>query len=304
MRRRRGLTTAAVLANSVLGAGVLMAGAAAGTAIALGERRVVLTEHRVALRGLPAPFEGLRIVQLSDLHATVLGSDHADLLAAVDAARPDLVVLTGDVIDRSTSSLGPTLDLLAALLRRAPVHAVTGNHEGGTHLGTALAARMQALGVRLLRDEMILLERDGTTLALAGVDDPRVHGGPPSSFGSPAIDRALMRRALQRAGLPAEGPVVLLAHRPELLEVYADHGADLVLVGHAHGGQWRVPGPAGMPGSQGLYAPNQGLLPARTGGLHRDRGTVMAVSRGLKVRTLTPRLNNPPEVVVVELARA
>lgn len=288
----------------LLGALGIAAGGAtlAGLVAGMRSRRLVTTPVPVALRGLPSPFEGFRILQLSDLHATVFGPGQRDLLAAVDRARPDLVVLTGDILDRGTRDLTPLLTLAEELLHRAPVLAVTGNHEGGSRRGPALVAGLEGVGVQVLRDRVLPLDREGAVLRIAGIDDPRLHGGPPSSTSSPAIDHHVAAGGLRRAGIgpeaKGEGPVVLLSHRPELLDVYAAHAVDLVLAGHAHGGQWRVPGIGG------LYAPGQGLLPRLTAGVHTRGGTQMVISRGLKVRLHLPRIHNPPELVLVVLSAA
>lgn len=277
-------------------------------AVALGERHLVTTELEVPVTDLDPRLQGLRIVQLSDLHGTEFGVDGGDLIDAVAAARPDLIALTGDILDRGTRELGPLLRLAGRLVAIAPCVAVSGNHEGGTPLGAPLLSGLADAGVRVLRDEITHIELRDTALRVAGMDDPRLQGGPPSRAFSPAVDRVLADRALRRTGLPRRGgaasgagpdsgPLILLAHRPELLDVYAERGIDVVLSGHAHGGQWRLP----LIG--GLYAPNQGLLPRLTAGVHRRGTTRMVISRGLKVRRLLPRLHNPPEVLVAVLTR-
>lgn len=296
--------------------GLALAGGAAvlGTALSgAWSRRIQTTTQVIDLPHLPTSFDGFRILQISDLHATRFGPGQRDLLAAVEHARADLVVLTGDALDRGTRDVGPLLELAGELVRGAPVHAITGNHEGGSRRGPALMAGLRARGVEVLGDRSVLLERDGDAVRVAGIDDPRVHGGPASSQVSPAIDHRLAAGGLRRAGLARRGAVpgtplaehgdrealvtVLLAHRPELLDVYAAHEVDVVLSGHAHGGQWRVPGIGG------LYAPNQGILPRLTAGVHTRGRTRMVISRGLKVRWHLPRIANRPELVLVELRR-
>lgn len=295
------------VAGLLLGAGA----AAIGLALACGQRNLSVSRYDVPMPGASRVLDGARIVQISDLHATAFGERGAGLIAAVRGERPDLIVLTGDILDRGTEHLDELLDLVVPLTEIAPCAAIPGNHEGGTELGMPLLEALEAAGMRVLRDETVLMALRGETVRVAGVDDPHLRGGPISRPGSPAIDHRIIRGSLERAGLPVlaarsdrtdgappADPVILLAHRPELLEEYAGRGIDLVLAGHAHGGQWRIPVIGG------LYAPNQGPFPRLTAGVH-DRGTTrMIVSRGLKVRTLLPRLGNPPEIVVAVLRSA
>lgn len=292
-------------------------------------RGLCTTAHELPIPGLAAALDGLRILQISDLHDTRFGPADRDLLTAIASARPDLLALTGDILDRGTADLGPLRALAGRLLEIAPALAVPGNHEGGTPLGAVLLDDLAAAGVTVLRDARIDLPWGGAALRVAGIDDPRLHGGSASRPFSPALDRSLIRASLDRAGVPerrpprrssptGEVPVgpgqgagaaagaadgdgavdVLLAHRSEMLDIYAEREVSLVLTGHAHGGQWRPPR------TQGLYAPNQGLLPRRTAGIHRRGGTAQVISRGLKVRRHLPRLGNPPELVLVVLRAA
>lgn len=270
---------------------------------------LVTTTHEIPVAELPPALDGLRILQISDLHDTRFGPEDRDLLGAVAASRADLIALTGDVLDHGTEDLAALGALAPRLAALAPCLVVPGNHEGGTPLGAPLLSMLAETGMRVLRDEIVELGIRDATLRVAGIDDPRLHGGTPSRPFSPALDRALARRSLDRAGVPRRGPDrraarppeavhVLLAHRPELIDLYAERAVDVVLAGHAHGGQWRPPR------TQGLYAPNQRLLPRLTAGVHDRAGMRMVISRGLKVRRHLPRLNNPPELVLVVLHRA
>lgn len=296
LHRRRPLLGRLALSLSAAGGALALAAALS----CAWSRRIDTTVLEVEVPALPQAFEGWRILQISDLHATRFGPGQRDLLAAVDAVGADAVALTGDILDRGTRDIAPLLDLARELVRRGPVLAVTGNHEGGSRRGPALMHGLRAAGVEVLADRSVVLEHGADRLRVAGIDDPRVHGGPPSSQVSPTVDHRLAASGLRRAGLPVRDdvPTVLLAHRPELLDVYVAHGVDLVLTGHAHGGQWRAPGIGG------LYAPNQGILPALTAGVHVRGRTRMVISRGLKVRRHLPRIGNRPELVVVVLRRA
>lgn len=241
------------------------------------------------------PGEGsFTIAQVSDLHNAEFGGGNRELLAILEEAEPDLIAITGDLIDSRRTDPAPALAFLEGAVELAPVCYVTGNHEFRAYDAYQdLKSQMEELGVIVLENESMVLEE--VPLRVIGLDDP--------SFGVRSDPSATPEQILQGA-LTALAPqageedlrTVLLAHRPEYVELYAQHGADLVLSGHAHGGQVRLPGVGG------LYAPGQGFLPAYTSGLYQIGETSLVVSRGLGNSLFPLRVNNRPEVVLVELA--
>ena len=253
----------------------------------------VLTVSHVELDLLPG--EGsFTIAQVSDLHNAEFGGGNRELLAILEEAEPDLIAITGDLIDSRRTDPAPALAFLEGAVELAPVCYVTGNHEFRAYDAYQdLKSQMEELGVIVLENESMVLEE--VPLRVIGLDDP--------SFGVRSDPSATPEQILQGA-LTALAPqageedlrTVLLAHRPEYVELYAQHGADLVLSGHAHGGQVRLPGVGG------LYAPGQGFLPAYTSGLYQIGETSLVVSRGLGNSLFPLRVNNRPEVVLVELA--
>ncbi|MEY8655439.1 metallophosphoesterase [Brachybacterium paraconglomeratum] len=250
-------------------------------------RRLVVTEQAVEVAATPEG--GLRIAHVSDLHAADHGDFQDRLAAEIEQRDVDLVALTGDLIDMRTTELGPVLDLAEHLSAVAPTFFVLGNHEGDSALREELLAGLEDAGVTILRDEVTRLEIRGTEVTVAGLEDRRVAVVDGRTPAQPAA--VLGRFELESA----PGPTVLLAHRPEFLAQYADHGADVVLSGHAHGGQVRLPliGP--------LFAPHQGWFPALTEGVHRQGDTALVISRGLGNSVVGVRVNNPRELVVVDL---
>lgn len=252
-----------------------------------------LTVSHVELDLLPG--EGsFTIAQVSDLHNAEFGGGNRELLAILEEAEPDLIAITGDLIDSRRTDPAPALAFLEGAVELAPVCYVTGNHEFRAYDAyQGLKSQMEELGVIVLENESMVLEE--VPLRVIGLDDP--------SFGVRSDPSATPEQILQGA-LTALAPqageedlrTVLLAHRPEYVELYAQHGADLVLSGHAHGGQVRLPGVGG------LYAPGQGFLPAYTSGLYQIGETSLVVSRGLGNSLFPLRVNNRPEVVLVELA--
>lgn len=253
-------------------------------------RRLDVTGYEVAAPSLPASGEGLRIVQVSDLHAADFGTFQQRVLAATEAAQPNLIVLTGDLIDYRTADLTRVLDLVSELQSIAPTYFVLGNHEADSRLLVALLTGLDERGVVVLRDEAVTVQIAGTSLRIVGLDDPRVR----TTVGLEARDPATV---LAKIAPPSETTTILLAHRPELLEGYTGAGVDLVLSGHAHGGQARVPWVGG------LYAPHQGWLPELSEGVHVRGDTTMVISRGLGNSIAAVRVNDPRELVVVELHR-
>ncbi|HIZ20065.1 MAG TPA: metallophosphoesterase [Firmicutes bacterium] len=253
-------------------AALLSAAAAAGAAYFVAEnRRVESPEIPVPLPGLPGGMEGLRIAHLSDLHFPHCARPPRELAALVRRLHPDLIVLTGDLIDRadtfSPAVLAETGRRLAAI---APCYAVPGNHEFRAGLVKEWTALLTGAGVRVLGEEWVRLTRRGGSLWLGGLP-----------YGRPIPP-------------PGEGNRLVLSHYPENFPAYAAKGYDLVLTGHAHGGQFRF-------GGRGLYSPGEGLFPRYTSGLYALGGSRMVVSRGLRSGWMPPRLGNPPHLPVVVL---
>lgn len=247
------------------------------------------TQVTVASGALPEAFEGFKIAHVSDLHNAVFGRKNEKLLPLIRAAEPDIIAITGDLIDSRHTDIDSALAFVEAAAEIAPVYYVTGNHESRLDFDE-IEPRLIAAGARVLRNEAEDIGRGGERIRLAGIDDP--------SFirtGGTAEERAAAE--LEQLGDGGGTFTVLLAHRPELVEVYAEYGAGLVLSGHAHGGQVRLP----LLG--GLYAPGQGLLPEYDSGLYSLGETQMVVSRGLGNSVAPLRVNNRPELVIVILSR-
>lgn len=247
------------------------------------------TQVAVASGALPEAFEGFKIAHVSDLHNAVFGRKNEKLLSLIRAAKPDIIAITGDLIDSRHTDIDSALAFVEAAAEIAPIYYVTGNHESRLDFDE-IEPRLIAAGARVLRNEAEDIGRGGERIRLAGIDDP--------SFirtGGTAEERAAAE--LEQLGDGGGTFTVLLAHRPELVEVYAEYGAGLVLSGHAHGGQVRLP----LLG--GLYAPGQGLLPEYDSGLYSLGETQMVVSRGLGNSVAPLRVNNRPELVIVTLSR-
>lgn len=276
----------AALALAVLAA-LLLAGNAWANA-RVWNARVEIRDEKI-----PAAFDGFVLCQVSDVHNEARGEGNAALLRALREAAPDLICITGDFLDSRRTDLDFALELAGQLAEIAPAVYVTGNHEARRMDLSALEAGLAARGVRALRDGWTPLARGGEEIALIGLDDPGFAAGEDWTL-SEGLDQTQARLSalLAQAG---DRFSLVLSHRPELLPAYADAGADLVLSGHAHGGQVR------LPGIGGLFAPGQGILPRLTSGVYARGETRLVVSRGLGNSSFPLRVFNPPEIVTVTL---
>lgn len=225
----------------------------------------------------------IRLAILSDLHSCAYGAGQRELLDAVAAEAPDLVLLPGDIVDDVLPE-DNAWTVLAALAESWPCCYVTGNHEWWSGQAERICRDMEALGIHVLRGGSVEITVKGQTLTVFGIDDP--------DSGEDQLPAVL-------AGA-GEGYAILLAHRPERIGSYLPGPFDLIVSGHAHGGQWRIPGLL-----NGLYAPNQGFFPRYAGGRYDFGDQVFLVSRGLaRESTRIPRLFNPPELVAAEIVPA
>ena len=233
---------------------------------------------------LPAAFDGLRIVHLSDLHGKEFGADNQTLLKKVAQLQPDLIAITGDLIDREEQfAMVPALaEGLSAI---APTYYVTGNHEWAVRRVPDMKQALTDCGVRVLSNQYEIWEKDGATLAIAGVDDPN---GP----------------ADQKTGDELRGEIdadytVLLTHRNTVFE-YAGWEYDLVLCGHGHGGIIRVP-----LWDKGILSTDRSFFPTFDGGLYQFAdGASCFESRGLGSNTVPIhafRLFNGPDLPLIIL---
>ena len=252
----------------------------------------VACDCRLVLRTYPVETEKLsatvRLAVLADLHSCRYGEEQRDLLDLVEGLnpQPDAVLLAGDIVDDELpeDNAWTTIEALSAAY---PCFYVTGNHEWRGGEAERICDQMETYGVTVLRGEAVeLTTGSGQSLQICGIDDPE----------------AGAEGQLSQAGSQVEPETfsVLLAHRPERIEAYLEYPFDLVVSGHAHGGQWRIPGIL-----NGLIAPNQGLFPQYAGGRYDFEDAALIVSRGLaRESTRIPRIFNRPELVVIDLTPA
>lgn len=251
---------------------------------AIDSRNIDVTRFTVS--GAPEAFSGFKIVQISDLHNAEFGTDNQKLIDILKSEAPDAIVITGDLIDARRTNTEIAESFARRCMEIADCYYVPGNHEarlGGTY--DAFESALIADGVNVLRNGSVRIRKEMDAIRIIGVDDP--------AFAKASDAITNLDAALE--ALSSDDFTILLAHRPELIDEYSKWGIDLVLSGHAHGGQIR------LPGFGGLYAPGQGFFPRYTSGNYTMGDTEMIVSRGIGNSAFPLRVNDRPEVVIVTL---
>ena len=247
-----------------------------------------VTEYSISSPEIPEGFDGFRIAQVSDLHNAVFGEENKDLLDMLRQTEPDIIVITGDLVDSRRTNIKIAVDFMREAIKIAPCYYVTGNHESRIKEFAELEKQMIEIGVICLRNDSCMLQRGSDTIQLMGIDDCTFCEGIDGNAQVLSMEAEIRR-------MQSDAYTVLLAHRPELAVVYQWYDVELVLCGHAHGGQFRLP----LIG--GLYAPDQGFFPKYTAGIYEMTDMTMVVSRGLGNSAFPLRFNNRPEIVVVNL---
>lgn len=232
----------------------------------------------------------LRFALATDLHSYIWGRDQAPLINKILESDPDAVLLVGDIYDNVTPPEGVRL-LLAGLAGKVPIYYSTGNHEYWTGDMDTVLGLFKEYGVTILQDEWEQLSVRGMTVTLAGACDPVRRDWDENGYDP----EEALRKGF--ADLPTDVPSILMAHRPNWIDRYAQYPFDVVLSGHNHGGQVRIPFLI-----DGLVDPDTWKMPKYPGGVYTDHGLTHIVSRGIGVNKRLPRVFNPPELVLVELA--
>lgn len=247
--------------------------------------KLTITNYEIVSEKIKEP---IKIVFLSDLHSCIYGENQEELIEKIKMQNPDLILMGGDIADDEISHSG-TIDLLVGLSGQYACYYVTGNHEFWSKEVEIIKDIFRTFGVTVLEGDCKIINIKGNVLNICGVDDPYI--------GEDIFEEQLQNTVKQ---MNHANYTILLSHRPERIEQYVQYDYDLVLSGHAHGGQFRIPFIL-----EGTYAPDQGIFPKYTNGIYEQGNVKMLVSRGLsKESTRIPRMFNPPEIVVIELSRA
>ena len=254
-----------------------------------GNLSVETTKLTVTAKDLPEAFDKFSIAHISDLHNAEYGKNNEKLIDILEAESPNIIAITGDLIDSNHTNLEVALSFAQQAVKIAPCYFVTGNHEAW--IGSQyeeLKTSLQNTGITVLQDEAIELNYGDVCIQLIGLNDPDF------SERDRLLSESILEAKLSQVNI-SDGFTILLSHRPEYFNVYQNKNLDLVLSGHAHGGQFRLP----LGG--GVIAPGQGLFPKYDAGAYTENGTTMIVSRGVGNSIIPVRINNPPEIVIIEL---
>ncbi len=254
----------------------------------VGARRLVVRDLVVRVSGLPKAFEGFRIVQISDLHVgpQTWRGFLARVADAVQALEPDMIAVTGDLVDDRQEDAGLYAAALGHLSAPDGVFIVPGNHDVYAGWDPLAAAFARLPGTRVLVNESHILRRGTDALAIAGTGDPAGHGFPEADA-TPDIDRTL-------ADVPPGTPVVALAHNPALWPALAERGVSLTLSGHTHWGQLAIPA---------LHWSLVSPFVQHAMGVYRDGDTTLFVHPGTGFWGVPFRLGAPPQVTRITLRR-
>ena len=255
-----------------------------------GNTALEVNEYEIVSDRIPQGFNGFRIAQVSDLHNKDFGEGYGQLLTLLSEINPDIIVVTGDLIDSRQTDLDVALEFAWQAGKIARVYYVSGNHEARVPEYEDLKIGLVKAGVVILENQKVQITREGESITLLGIDDPSFQEN--YLFGD---SEPVARQAIENLQNESDGYTILLSHRPELFDLYAETEMDLVFSGHAHGGQFR------LPFIGGLVAPNQGFFPKYDAGQFTKENTTMIVSRGVGNSIIPIRFNNRPEIVLVTL---
>ncbi|PWL42780.1 metallophosphoesterase [Christensenella sp. MSJ-20] len=249
-----------------------------------------VTDYTYQTRSVPDELDGMKILLLTDLHNKEFGENNEALLDAIREGAPDLIAITGDLISRNDTDLAPAVNLAKACTEIAPVYYVTGNHERQSSLGAQLIAQLEEAGVTVLMDEAATVSYGEGKLSLWGISDDL------QAYEKEHPQEEQLSFTLSRLRLEGNQRFrILLAHEPQFFSTYAKSGVDLVLSGHTHGGQFRIP----LIGA--VYCPDQGFFAKYQSGVYTEGDTTMYLSRGLGSSTIPFRAFCRGELVFITL---
>ena len=272
--------------KKILKTAALVAG---GALLARGlDNRLEITRHTIRSAKIPAEFDGYKIIQISDVHS----DEVTGLIDEIRLEKPDIIVSTGD-LTHHTGGYEKAVSLIDTLLDIAPVYIISGNHEAWRGDYSQMDSTLSDLGAKSLHNTSITLEKDGAKICLSGIDDP-------FSVVSQKI-RDYLDKAMTSVSL-IDGYNILLFHRANWLDYFAEGGFDLIISGHMHGGQMRIPVLGGVMSPRSSWASGKKILfPKYVGGRYKIENTELIVSRGLGNPMIIPRVFNRPELVSITL---
>lgn len=249
---------------------------------------IVVTHMEYSNSKISSEFNGYKIVQISDLHNKRFGKNQNNLIDKIKECNPDIIIVTGDLVDKRYYNLDVAMEFINSAINIAPIYYVSGNHEISTEEYEDIKRKLITANVVVLDNESILLNKNEESIKLLGLLDPSYYDGTNEH-------REIKLNEELKKLVTNEEFEILLSHRPEILDIYSENNIDLVFTGHAHGGQIRIP----FIGA--VIAPHQGLFPIYTEGQYTLNNTTMIVSRGLGTSVIPVRIFNKPEIILLEL---
>ncbi|MGB3368167.1 MAG: metallophosphoesterase [Acidaminobacteraceae bacterium] len=258
-------------------------------------KRLTTTYYHINNEKIPSEFNDFKILQISDFHNTDFPEFiyktkdtsnkslyNPKLIDYINSENPDIIVITGDTVDSRTPNEDIATDLISNIVDKYPVYYVSGNHEERSGNAKYYRGKFKEMGVITLANQSVELIKSTSVITISGVNDY-------VSF------RNYLEYNHTLSNLKSDNFNILLSHRPEHFEIYAEIGYDLIFSGHAHGGQIR------LPFIGGILAPDQGFFPEYDAGFAVKDDSTIIVSRGLGNSAFPLRINNPPEIVVITL---
>ena len=240
--------------------------------------------YNIINKKIPESFDGYKIIQLSDLHNCYFGPiKHNYLIYKIDKEAPDVILITGDFFD--VNKYENSLSIVKELAQKYKIYFIAGGHEYWVPEFSKIKSELKKVGVTIVDNKRIELFNKNESIYITGLLDPTFYNG------CLELSKKILKEYQSEDKFN-----ILLSHRPDLFDLYTSYDYDLIFTGHAHGGQIRIL-------NQGLYAPNQGILPKYTSGIHSKDDKHMIINRGCGWHSLFIKINNRPEIVVCKLQK-
>lgn len=258
--------------------------------IVIQNRNLQVTKLDFESQKLPLEFDGFVICHISDFHNTKFGDNQNVILKKIKQNNPNIIVITGDLIDRRKFNLELAMEFINGAMEISPVYYVSGNHEARSNKYQTIKNELVNAGVTVLDNEMVSVIKQDSSIDIYGLSDP-------DFFTSDYINETNISQLKEKLEEWSSNKnfKILLSHRPELFDLYSENNMDLIFSGHAHGGQFR------LPFIGGLVAPNQGIFPKYTSGFYTNKNSTMFVSRGIGNSIIPLRIFNRPEIAIITL---
>ncbi len=258
-------------------------------------RHLVISNYKINDPRWPATINGWRLVQLSDIHNQATeGPGNNKIINSVQKLQPDIITITGDLFDGDRTNIPNNLQLVKRLTSIAPVYVILGNHEFANDDYIRLIQLVEEAGARVIRNELVTINDKNTPIMIIGLDDPAAWGWPLSYKAQTQLTAQTLNKIMTSPEFDSTAPRLILAHRPELWSQYLLANPLIILSGHTHGGQIRLP----LIGA--IYVPNQPLLAQYDEGIFAIANSYLIISRGLGNSFINCRFNNYPEIITID----